>query len=110
LDFALYAHLVTAILARQLPRAPQSPAHRAVAARLWEHNAYVSALAKIIASRVTHQDAETALFAGMVHEIGGFYLISRAEDFPGLLEGEPADWLGEDSGEDEVVDNDGRSG
>lgn len=84
--------LTSAITTRQMAGAPSDPALRAATAKLWEHTAHVAALAHVIARRVTHQNPETALFAGIVHEIGGFYLISRAKDFPGLLEGEPADW------------------
>lgn len=84
--------LATALATRQMAGAPSDPAVRAIAGRLWEHTAHVAALAHVIAHRVTHQDPETALFAGLVHEVGGFYLISRAKDFPGLLEGEPGDW------------------
>lgn len=87
------AHALTAAIAtRQMAGTPTFPTLRATTAHLWEHTAHVAALAHVIAHRVTHQDAETALFAGIVHEIGGFYLISRAKDFPGLLEGEPAEW------------------
>jgi hypothetical protein len=32
------------------------------------------------------------LFTAIVHDVGGFYLLSRSPDFPGLLEGDPADW------------------
>jgi HD-like signal output (HDOD) protein len=39
----------------------------------------------VLARRITGQDAETAFFAGIVHEIGGFYLLSRATDYPDLL-------------------------
>ena len=95
--------LAMAIVARQLAGTPESPAQRALASRLWEHTSHVAALAQVFARRVTHQDPETALFVAMVHEIGGFYLISRAKDFPGLLDGEPADWFGEDSGEDDLL-------
>lgn len=84
--------LTTAIATRQMAGAPTYPALRIASTRLWEHTAHVAALAHVIARRVTHQNAETALFAGIVHEIGGFYLISRAKDFPGLIEGEPAEW------------------
>lgn len=98
--------LAMAIVARQLAGTPESPAQRALASRLWEHTSHVAALAQVLARRVTHQDPETALFVAMVHEIGGFYLISRAKDFPGLLDGEPADWFGEDSGEDDLIDED----
>lgn len=84
--------LTVAIATRQMAGHPQNPAVRAMAARLWEHTAHVAALANVLARRVTHQDPETAFFAGIVHEIGSFYLLSRATDFPGLLEGELADW------------------
>lgn len=84
--------LASAVATRQMAGAPTFPALRAATTRLWEHTAHVAALAHVIARRVTHLDAETAMFAGIVHEIGGFYLISRAKDFPGLLEGDPADW------------------
>lgn len=84
--------LATALATRQMAGTPSDPAVRSIAARLWEHTAHVAALAHVIARHVTHQDPETALFAGLVHEVGGFYLISRAKDFPGLLEGDPGDW------------------
>jgi len=48
----------------------------------------VAALSQVIARRVSCVDPETAMFAGIVHEVGGFYLLSRAGEFPGLLDGE----------------------
>jgi len=53
----------------------------------------VAALSQVIARRVTKVDPDTALFAGIVHEVGGFYLLSRAAEFPGILDGEPHDWV-----------------
>ncbi len=100
LGFRTIRALTTAIVVRQLAGTSKNTAHSAMAVKLWEHSAYVSALAQLLARRVTHQDAETAFFAGMVHEIGGFYLISRADDYPELLEGDPAEWFGEDLIED----------
>lgn len=104
LGFRTVRSLATALVVRQMAGMPEAPAHRDLALRLWEHSANVAALAQVIARMITRQDPETALFAGMVHEIGGFYLISRARDFPGLLDGEPADWLGEDQEEGEPGD------
>jgi HD-like signal output (HDOD) protein len=63
-----------------------TPAHRKLAVRLWEHTAHVAALAQVIARRVTHVNPDTAFFAGIIHEVGGFYLIARAGAYPGLLE------------------------
>lgn len=84
--------LAVAIATRRLAGTPQSPRLREAANRLWAHTSEVAALAQVIARRVSHVDPETAFFAGVVHEIGGFYLISRAADMPTLLDGDPGDW------------------
>ena len=86
-----------ALVARQMAGQPAGAAQQALASRLWEHTAYVAALAHMIARHVTHQDPETALFAAIVHEIGGFYLISCADAYPGLIDDDFSDWM--ESGE-----------
>lgn len=89
--------LVAALIVRQLGSAQPDAGLRAKADRLWAHTAHVAALAQVIARRVTHVDPDTALFAGIVHEVGAFYLLSRAADFPGLVDGmveeAPDDWI-----------------
>lgn len=85
--------LVAALIVRQLGSNLLDPVLREKVDQLWRHTAHVAALAQVIARRVTHVDPDTALFAGIVHEIGGFYMLSRAEEFPGILEGEPEDWV-----------------
>ena len=87
LGFDTLRVLAVAVVARQLEGMAHGGAHRQMAARLWQHTAHVAALARIIARRVTRVDPESAFFAGIIHELGGFYLISRAEGFPGLLSG-----------------------
>ena len=85
--------LVAAVIVRQLDSKIKHPVLRAKANQLWQHSAHVAALAQVIARRVTKLDPDTAMFAGIVHEVGGFYLLSRAEEFPGLLDGDPDLWL-----------------
>lgn len=86
LGFATLRSLATALVARQMAGDPARPEHRAMAGQLWDHTTQVAALARVIAIRVTRQDPETALFAGIIHEVGSFYLLSRLEDFPALLD------------------------
>jgi len=95
LGFKTLRVLATALVVQQMQGMSRSPEHRALAGRLWEHTSYVAALARVIAQRVTRQDPEAAFFAGIVHEIGGFYLIARASNFPGLLDGELEPWCGD---------------
>lgn len=99
LGFHIVRALVTAVIARQMAGMSADRAHRALVAQLWEHTAHMAALAYVIARRVTQQDPETAMFAGVVHEVGGFYLLSRAKDFPGLM-----DRVDESEGEGEGED------
>lgn len=56
----------------------------AAASMLWEHSAHVASLASVIARRVTGQSAEAAMFAGIVHELSGFYLLSKPREQLGI--------------------------
>lgn len=103
LGFKTLRTMATAVVVRQMQGMAKSPEHRALAARLWEHTAHVAALARVIARRVTKQDPEAAFFAGIVHEVGTFYLLSRAESFPGLLESDLEAW--HEQGEAQVGGN-----
>jgi HD-like signal output (HDOD) protein len=91
--FRTLGALATSVIVRQLDSEITAPVLRAMADRLWQHSAHVAALAQVIARRVSHVDPETALFAGIVHEVGGFYLLSRAQEFPELVPGEPEEWI-----------------
>lgn len=98
LGFKTLRVLAAAVVVRQMEGMAKTPEHKQLAMRLWEHTAHVAALANVIARRVTHRDPDTAFFAGIVHEVGGFYLISRAADYPGLLEGGEGSLIAWDEG------------
>ncbi len=86
LGFRTLRSVVASLIVRQLAGTSKDPVMRAMVNKLWEHSAQVAALAQVLARRVTKLDPDTAMFAGIVHEVGGFYLLSRAEEFPCLLE------------------------
>lgn len=92
IGFATLRALATAVIVRQMKEMSSRDEHRALAAKLWEHTAHVAALARVIARRVTRQNPDAAFFAGIVHEVGSFYLIARASHFPGLLEADLEPW------------------
>jgi HD-like signal output (HDOD) protein len=85
--------LVTGLVVRQFGSRIVDPGVRLKAEQLWEHTAHVAALAQVFARRVTFINPDTALFAAIVHEVGGFYLLSRADEFPGLLDADPENWV-----------------
>lgn len=91
--FRTLGALAASIIVRQLASGVSDPLLRAKADQLWQHSANVAALALVIARRVSFVDPDTAMFAGIVHEVGGFYLLSRAGEFPGLLDGGADEWI-----------------
>jgi len=84
--------LVASLVVRQFGSRIKDPGLRAKAEQLWEHTTHVAALAWSLARHVTGANPDTALFAGIIHEMGGFYLLSRADEFPGLLDDDPEKW------------------
>lgn len=80
--------LVQALILRQLAGAPKDARNQALVTQLWEHTANVASLSRMLARRVTKVDPETALFTGLVHDAGSFYLFSRSAEFPALLDKE----------------------
>ncbi|MES2259057.1 MAG: HDOD domain-containing protein [Pseudomonadota bacterium] len=78
--------LAAAMVVRQFGNRIRDPQLRAQAEQLWRHTAHVAALSHVLARELTGADGDTALFAGILHEVGGFYLLSRADDMPGLLD------------------------
>jgi HD-like signal output (HDOD) protein len=85
--------LVAGLVVRQFGSRIVDPGLRLKAEQLWNHTAHVAALAQVFARRVTFINPDTALFAAIVHEVGGFYLLSRADEFPGLLDADPENWV-----------------
>lgn len=103
LGFNTLRALAASMVVRQMQGMAHTPEHRELSRLLWEHTAHVAALAQVIARRITHVDPDTAFFAGIVHELGSFYLIARAPDFPGLLDAEDGSLLAwDESGAAEV--------
>jgi HD-like signal output (HDOD) protein len=46
---------------------------------------HVAALSRVLARRLTQINPDEAMFAGLIHDIGVFYLLSRAANFPELV-------------------------
>ena len=84
--------LAAGMVVRQFGSRIKDPGLRARAEQLWQHTTHVAALAAVLARRVTGVNPDTALFAGIMHEVGNFYLLSRADEFPGLLDDDPENW------------------
>ena len=78
--------LAMVLIMDQLRQIQRHSACRDLANRLWERNVHVAALSYVLARKLTKLNADEVMFAGIVHDLGRFYLLSRAAEFPVLLE------------------------
>jgi putative nucleotidyltransferase with HDIG domain len=90
--------VAVAVAMDQLRAADEMKKHAPRAERAWSHSLQVAALAYVIAQKLTRLNPEEALFAGLVHDIGYFYLLAQASKYPELdddpkaLDAVLADW------------------
>ncbi|MFZ2854988.1 MAG: HDOD domain-containing protein [Rhodocyclaceae bacterium] len=78
--------LAMLLIMDQLRQSQRHSACRELANRLWERSIHVAALSFVIARKLTSLNPDEAMFAGIVHDLGRFYLLSRVADYPALLE------------------------
>lgn len=78
--------LAAAMVVRQFGARIRDAVLRERAEQLWKYSAHVAAIAYQVAHHITRTDPDTALFAGIVHEAGNFFLLSQADQLPGLFE------------------------
>ncbi|MDR2787437.1 MAG: HDOD domain-containing protein [Candidatus Accumulibacter sp.] len=57
-----------------------------LARNLWEHSILSAAAARILAHTYTKVRSEEALLAGLVHDLGAFYMLYRGAQYPELRE------------------------
>lgn len=55
----------------------------------WSHSANIAALSHVIARRLSRLNAEQALLAGLLHDIGVMVLISHLADYPAAFDAGP---------------------
>lgn len=76
--------LAFAVSAEQLAQDHRSHNMRLVASGLWMHSVDVACWSYAIAREVRSAPPDTAMFAGMMVDIGQFFLLARATDYPAM--------------------------
>jgi len=74
-----------AVAMEQLLKSKQMQAFEGISKKLWEHTSHVAALCRVLARRLAKINGDEAMFAGLVHDLGVFYLMSRAANFPEIV-------------------------
>jgi HD-like signal output (HDOD) protein len=82
--------LAMVLVMNQLRQSQRHASTSNLSSRLWERSVNVAALAYVIAKKMTVLNPDEAMFAGIVHDLGRFYLLAQALDYPELLENQAA--------------------
>ena len=69
---------------KQLLRSRDMAEFRDLAETLWEHSLLSASAAYVIARRLTRLNADEAMLAGLIHDLGAFYMLYRATHYPEL--------------------------
>ncbi|MDR0674247.1 MAG: HDOD domain-containing protein [Zoogloeaceae bacterium] len=78
-----------AVAMEQLIQSRQMRVFADLSRAVWKHTAHVAALCRILANKwAKGVNSDEAMFAGMVHDIGVFYLLSHAARYPELVSNE----------------------
>jgi len=82
-------NLVTSIAMEQMFQATTDATDKRLRA-VWENSTQIAAIASALSMPHPNLQTDQALLAGLVHDIGTLPILSRAEDYPDLLDNETA--------------------
>lgn len=77
-------NLVTSMVMEQMFQATSDVTDKRLR-QIWEHSTEVAAISHALAKQCTKLEAEQAMLAGLIHDIGVLPILTRAEDHPDLL-------------------------
>lgn len=75
-----------AVAMGEILHAKEMAGFSALAQHLWEHSIRSAVAARLLAHTYTRISPEEALLAGLVHDLGAFYMLYRAAQYPELRE------------------------
>jgi HD-like signal output (HDOD) protein len=80
-----------AVAIEQLIQSRHMKAFSDLSRKLWDHLAHTAAICRILAPKIAPSvNADEAMFTGLVHDIGAFYLLSRAVVYPEFVQDKEA--------------------
>lgn len=90
LGFAMIKNIAISVGMRQLSQASHEGEMQPRVEKLWKHSIQVAAISYVLAKTLTKLNADEAMLAGLLHDIGHFYILTRAHHFPELFADEDA--------------------
>ena len=90
IGFDALKNLAVALATRQIMHAKKYGALKDELRVLWEHSVEAAAIAFILARDSQCVDPDDAVLAGLIHDIGSFYIYSRVNEYPELFDNKDA--------------------
>ena len=90
LGYALVRNVAISVGMRQLSQATPLGGMQPRVEKLWKHSILVASISYILAKKRACLNPDEAMLAGLLHDIGEFYILTRAKDFPDLFADEAA--------------------
>lgn len=85
LGYALVRNVAISVGMRQLSQASPQGVMQPRVEKLWKHSILVASIAYILAKKRARINPDEAMLAGLLHDIGEFYILTRVKDFPDLF-------------------------
>lgn len=79
-----------AVAMDQMLKSRNLAAYQDLAQQVWAHSIHTAAIARVLARRLGRISPDDAMMAGLVHDIGIFYLLYRASEYAEYQENRPA--------------------
>lgn len=92
LGFGVVRNVAISVGMKQLKDQQASGQHSEAMEGLWTRSMRVAALSFVLAKNLTKLSADKAMIAGLLHDIGKFYILSRAHQYQGLFTSQEALW------------------
>ena len=77
--------LITSLAMKQIFQATSDTMDHQLHAE-WEHSVQIAAISRALSKQVPHLQAEQAMLAGLVHNIGSLPILAMAENYPELVD------------------------
>lgn len=92
LGFGMVRNVALAVGMKQLVQTKSSAESPTLLNGLWNRSIRVAALSFVMARKLTRLHPDTAMIAGLLHDIGKFYILARAHSFGDVFADQAALW------------------
>jgi putative nucleotidyltransferase with HDIG domain len=92
MGFGVIRNVAISVGMKQLKDQQENGQNSSLMEGLWTRSMRIAALSSILAKNLTKLSPDKAMVAGLLHDIGKFYILSRAHQYGGLFSSENVLW------------------